>query len=228
MNKKGINDNNNTKNNNQTIIKSNKTKPLITVIITVANTAHLLHACLESVTEQTYSNLEIIIIDNYSDDASYKVCEKFANKDNRIKLYSKVFETESDMRSFGLSKATGEYIAFVAGSDFISLNYLEYQLEILSKYNADISECAFIKVPEIVSAENTFEPPKQYKERISEFLPWQAIENLHSISHNTCVKTVVLWNKLFKKTVFENVEFPKRKRFEDEFITYKLFRNAKK
>ena len=208
--------------------KIDRKKPLVSVIVTICNTAHLLHSCIESIVEQTYTNLEIILIDNYSIDLSYKVCEKFANKDKRIKFTCDVFKSESDMRNYGLNQATGDYITFVSGSDFISLNYIEYQLEIIQKYDADISECEFIKVPEIVSAENSFEPPKQNVERITEFLPWQAIENLHSISHNTCVRTVVLWNKLYKRFIFDDIRFPEDKRFEDEFTTYKLFRKAKK
>lgn len=208
--------------------KIDSNKPLVSVIVTICNTAHLLHSCIESIVEQTYTNLEIILIDSYSIDGSFKVCEKFASKDSRIKFTCDVFKSESDMRNYGLSQATGDYITFVSGSDFISLNYIEYQLEIIQKYNADISECEFIKVPEIVSAENSFEPPKQNVERITEFLPWQAIENLHSISHNTCVRTVVLWNKLYKKYIFDDIRFPEDKRFEDEFTTYKLFRKAKK
>lgn len=214
--------------NNKSIKNEETKKPLISVIVTICNTAHLLHACIESIVEQTYTNLEIILIDNYSADLSYKVCEKFANKDKRIKFTCDVFKSESDMKNYGLSQATGDYITFVSGSDFISLNYVEYQLEIINKYNADISECEFIKVPEIVSAENSFEPPKQNVERVTELLPWQAIENLHSVSHNTCVRTVVLWNKLFKKYIFDDIRFPEDKRFEDEFTTYKLFRKAKK
>ena len=188
----------------ETKIDSNK--PLVSVIVTICNTAHLLHSCIESIVEQTYTNLEIILIDTYSIDGSFKVCEKFASKDSRIKFTCDVFKSESDMRNYGLSQATGDYITFVSGSDFISLNYIEYQLEIIQKYNADISECEFIKVPEIVSAENSFEPPKQNVERITEFLPWQAIENLHSISHNTCVRTVVLWNKLYKAELLKNMK----------------------
>lgn len=203
-------------------------EPLVSIIVSISNHAHLLHTCLDSIIEQTYPNLEIILIDNDSSDSSLQVCEKFAKKDKRIQVYTKIFEATSDMQIFGLQKANGEYITFMSGADFISLNYIEYHLELLSMYDADISECSFIKVPERDVAENIFEPPVQNEERVKVLLPWQAIENLHSVSYETCLRTVVLWNKLFKRTVFENVEIPVEKNFEDEFITYKLFRNANK
>lgn len=204
-----------------------KGHPLVSIIVSIKNTDYLLHACLESIMYQTYPNLEIILIDNMSLDSSFAVCRKFEDKDSRIKLFRNYFETESDLKTFGIKYATGDYITFMNGSDFISLNYIQYHLELMEKYNASITECAFIKVPERVSAENSFTPPKQNNERVLTFLPWQAIENLHSISHNTCLKTVVLWNKLFKKELFDKVKFPVKKSFEDEFTTYKLFRKSK-
>lgn len=148
--------------------------------------------------------------------------------DSRIKIYKNIFKAESDLKNFGIEVSTGEYITFMNGSDFISLNYIEYQLELMDKYNASITECAFIKVPEIVSTENSFTPPKQNDEKVHTFLPWQAIENLHSASQNTCLKTVVLWNKLFKRELLDKIKFPESKNFEDEFTTYKLFRESEK
>ena len=217
---------------NKTILdkKNNllRQEPLVSIIVSICNNAHLLHTCIDSIIEQTYSNLEIILIDNDSTDSSLQVCKKFAKKDKRIQVYTKIFQATSDMQIFGLEKATGEYITFMNGADFISLNYIEYQLELLSTYDADISECNFIKVPERDVAENIFEPPTQNKERIDILLPWQAIENLHSVSYETCLRTVVLWNKLFKRSLFDNISIPKSRNFEDEFITYKLFRNANK
>ncbi len=224
MNKEIINCNNTTTQNSYTF----KRNPLVSIIVSIRNSAHLLHTCLESIIYQTYSNLEIILIDNWSMDSSLLVCQKFEKMDSRIKLYKDLFEAESDLKNFGIEVSTGDYITFMNGNDFISLNYIEYQLELMDKYNADITECAFIKIPEIVSAENLFIPPKQNTEKVYTYLPWQAIENLHSASQNTCLKTVVLWNKLFKRNLFDKIKFPESKNFEDEFTTYKLFRESYK
>lgn len=224
MNKEIINCNNTTTQNSYTFKKN----PLVSIIVSIKNSAHLLHTCLESIIYQTYSNLEIILIDNWSMDSSLLVCQKFEKMDSRIKLYKDLFKAESDLKNFGIEVSTGDYITFMNGNDFISLNYIEYQLELMDKYNADITECAFIKVPEIVSAENLFIPPKQNTEKVYTYLPWQAIENLHSASQNTCLKTVVLWNKLFKRNLFDKIKFPESKNFEDEFTTYKLFRESYK
>jgi len=210
------------------IKRKHKRLPKVSIIVTIKGFPHLLHSCLESIVNQTYPNTEIILIDAFSQRTSLAICNKFKKHYPNIKVYNSEFYLESDLKNLGIEKATGSYISFVNGSDFISLNYIEYLLYIISKSNSDIAICDFIKVSESDSAEKRFLPPKQNIETLCTLLPWEAIENLHSSSNNICIKSVVLWNKLFKKTLFTNLRFPKNKEFEDEFTSYKLFMNSQK
>lgn len=205
-----------------------KNLPKVSIIVSVKNVAHLLNNSISSIIDQTYKNIEILLIVNISSDSSLEICRKYEKKHKNIHVYEGMFKTESEIKNLGIKKASGNYITFMSGADFISLNYIEYMLYLCIKYNSEISECDLIKVSEAEAAENLFIPPIQEKEKIEVLLPWNAIENLHSSLQHTCLKTVVLWNKLFSINLFSNITFPNNKNFEDEFTTYKLFRKANK
>ncbi|MBR3132612.1 MAG: glycosyltransferase [Clostridia bacterium] len=206
-----------------------KKEPLISVIVPVRNVAVLLYHNIDTLLSQTYKNLEIILVEDESEDSSSAVCENIAKKDSRIKIIHQAHSGISIARNTGLDAATGEYIAFMDADDFISLNLYEYLYKILIENDADVAECDFIKtdVQKAVYYEN-FEPPVQEKEKVEIYTSNEALRKLHDDDLHTCIKAVVLWNKLYKRELWDGIRFPEYKKFEDEMTTYKILDKCKK
>ena len=118
---------------------------LISVIIPVYNAEKFLNKCLDSVIGQTYKNLEIILVDDGSQDDSGKICDEYAQKDNRIKVIHKENGGDSSARNTGLKMATGKYITTIDSDDWIELNAYEDMLKVLLEKNVDIVRCGFYK-----------------------------------------------------------------------------------
>ena len=114
-------------------------KPLISIIIPVYNAEKYLPNCLDSVINQTYKNLEIILVDDGSTDKSSEICDEYAQKDFRIKLIHKENGGVSSARNAGLALVSGDYIAWVDSDDFVAPDYIEYMYKLLKEYDADIS-----------------------------------------------------------------------------------------
>lgn len=96
----------------------------ISVIVPVFNTEKYLRLCVESILAQTYTNIEVLLIDDRSKDASGKICDEYALKDKRVKVFHKLNGGVSSARNFGLERATGKWITFVDSDDYIEKDYL--------------------------------------------------------------------------------------------------------
>src|SRR5699024_4494271 len=121
---------------------------LISVIVPVYNVEKYVRRCIDSICGQTYSNLEIILIDDGSTDSSGKICDEMAAKDGRISVIHQENKGLSQARNAGLDQAKGEYIAFVDSDDYLSLNMYECLLKSLKENNADVVRCAIKNVYE--------------------------------------------------------------------------------
>ena len=119
---------------------------LISVIIPVYNVEKYIRYCLDSVINQTYKNLEIIIVDDGTKDSSGEIAEEYAAKDSRIKVIHKENGGLSDARNVGLDVATGRYIAFLDSDDVISLDFYEYLYNMIKEKDYDIAECEFFRI----------------------------------------------------------------------------------
>ena len=115
--------------------------PLISIIIPVYNVAPFLSQCIQSVLDQTYTHLEVIIVDDGSTDESPAICDKFAKLDTRIKVIHKKNGGLSDARNAGLDIASGDFIGFVDSDDWIDNDMYETLYNLISQYGADISAC---------------------------------------------------------------------------------------
>lgn len=118
-----------------------KENEIISIIIPVYNCGDLLSDCLDSVVNQTYKNLEIVIVDDGSTDGSGEICDKYAQKDCRIKVIHKKNEGASVARNVALDLIQGEYVGFVDGDDTIELNYYEILHGLMHKENVDAVLC---------------------------------------------------------------------------------------
>lgn len=120
----------------------------VSVIIPVYNIEKYVVRALDCLIEQTYANIEIIVVDDGAKDNSYKVCEEFAKKDNRITIYRKENGGLSSARNYGAERATGDYFLFLDGDDFIAPTAIENLVKIASSTDADIAFCKMKKVYE--------------------------------------------------------------------------------
>ena len=136
-----------------------KKVPLISVIIPVYNVEKYLNRCVQSVCNQTYHNLEIILVDDGSTDNSGKLCDEWAVKDLRIKVIHKDNGGLSSARNIGLDNAKGEYIGYVDSDDWIDMEMYSYLWTILKSYQVDVAFCDFYRFRKRV-------PNKKVKEKI--------------------------------------------------------------
>ncbi|OYP01274.1 hypothetical protein CG709_11290, partial [Lachnotalea glycerini] len=146
--------------------------PLISVIVPIYNVEKYIHRCLDSILRQTYKNLEIILIDDGSTDQSANICEEYKKKDERIQCIHKINGGLSEARNVGMRHATGIYMTFIDGDDYIALDYVEYLFSLLSKYAADIAVCNYQKVLE---NQNIID---QEREKVIILLGDEGLENL--------------------------------------------------
>ena len=182
----------------------------ISVIVPIYNVEKYLNRCLDSIINQTYKNLEIILVDDGSPDNCGKICDEYAKKDNRIKVIHKENGGLSSARNAGLDIATGDYIGFVDSDDWIELDMYEYLLNICVKYNSDISRCGFVY--------NDEDCYKDENIRIVEY------ENALIDFINGHIEEGIVCNKLYKKNIFKNLRFKENIIFEDVLMNYYVFK----
>lgn len=185
---------------------------LISVIIPIFNVEQYLKRCIDSVINQTYKNIEIILVDDESPDNCPKICDEYQKNDSRIKVIHKTNGGLSDARNAGLEIATGEYVTFIDSDDYIDCDYIEFLYNLINKYDVKMSICSYKAIYDngtVLTQENN----KEYK--IS------AHDTLEKMLYHEDFN-VATWAKLYKKELFNNVRFPKGKIFEDALTTYKL------
>ena len=190
---------------------------LISVIVPVYNVEKYLRQCLESIINQTYKNLEIILVDDGSTDNSGNICEEYAPKDNRIKVIHKTNSGLSSARNAGLDICTGEYIGFVDSDDWLEPDMYEILHDKMIEDQADIVNCGFYR---------------EYKEHREKFAVlekcvysgYDVIEQSYS-SPYVCY---AVWFKLYRRQCFDKVRFPVGKNYEDLAIFFPTFEKARK
>ena len=186
----------------------------ISIIIPIYKVEQYLEQCVESVTRQTYQKLEIILVDDGSPDQCGIMCEKWAKKDQRIKVIHKENGGLSDARNAGLQAASGTYIAFVDSDDLIAPTMMEQLLHGLEQEKADIAECNYTCfTDELPEEEYTgHEPTVSY-----------GTEKALSLLLDESTFKYTVWNKLYRREVFDSLRFEIGKLHEDVFFTYQAF-----
>ena len=193
--------------------------PLISVIIPIYNVEKYLARCVDSIVNQTYKNLEIILVDDGSPDRCPQMCDDYAEKDSRIKVVHKKNGGLSDARNAGIAVATGEYISFIDSDDYVSDDFFECLLDVINKENSDIAECSVVKFYE----DNRFD---EFSDDLSvkTYDTQDAMSAL--IAENPFHQHV--WNKLYKTELVKDIPYAVGKLNEDEFWTYQVFGRANK
>lgn len=190
----------------------------VSIIIPVYNVEKYLAECMDSVINQTYRNLQIIVVDDGSTDASGQLCDEYAAKDNRITVIHQKNAGAANAKNAGLDTVEGDYITFADSDDWVELNWIETMVDAMERYDVDVVECGF---------DNAFvdavEDGKSYKD--GEILSTQE----YFMQYNENWVSVIFWNKLFKTSLTKDIRFRKERRcIDDEFYTYKVISNADK
>ena len=189
----------------------------VSIVIPIYNVEKYLKKCIDSIINQTYENLEIILVDDESPDNCPKICDDYKTIDSRIKVIHQKNQGLSGARNTGLKEATGKYIMFQDSDDTLENNSIEKLYQAIKKYNAKIV---------IGGRYYDFEDGSvvcKYKERFTKKYNFEeAIEEMNRFYYydmSAC-------GKMFEKELFHNIEFPIGKLCEDYFIMYKLFEKA--
>ena len=192
-------------------------KDLISVIVPVYNVEKYLEECVNSIINQTYKNLEIILVDDGSKDNSSKMCDELAKKDSRIKVIHKENGGISDVRNVGIENSRGKYIQFIDSDDFMEDNMIETLYKDILENEADVSMCSYYLFKDgVKTTDATYKKEIYNKEQI-----------LKEILLDERVRSY-LWNKLFKKSLFSGIYFPKGKVFEDIYVIPFIFEKSNK
>ena len=179
--------------------------------------------CVDSIIVQTYSNLEILLVDDGSPDKCPEICDEYAKKDNRVKVIHQKNGGLAHARNVGIANSSGEYLTFIDSDDYVSNDYVESLYKGIAEFGADISIASFypfkdnevcqltseLCVYEIISKEN-------------------AIRRYCSINAQCSMPFISACNKIYRKSLVDGIEFPKGKLYEDAFTTYKFIDKAEK
>lgn len=187
-------------------------KDMISVIVPVYNVASYLPQCVESILHQDYKNLEVILIDDGSKDASGAICDRYAAFDSRIRVIHQKNGGAAAAKNAGLRVACGDYLSFVDSDDFLEPNVYGYMLEVLTCEGADVAQFAFRNVfktrteDQVIHSGRSVMDGKDYLVRFTK--DW------------TCA---LLWNKLYKRSMYDGVFFEEGHKIDDEYFTYQGF-----
>lgn len=188
--------------------------PLISVIVPVYKVEKYLPNCIESVQKQTYTNWELILVDDGSPDSCPKICDEYASHDDRIKVIHKENGRVAKARNAALRIVKGEYMTFLDGDDYLHKDFLRILCKMIVTLNADIVQCDFVK------GTATIFPDVKVVEQISTY-------DNHSVFLKQKSK-IVVWGKLYKRYIFDGRLVTEDKFFEDDFTTWKWYYAANK
>lgn len=194
-----------------------KNLPLISVIVPVYKSEKYLDYCIESIINQTYKKIEVILVDDGSPDNCPIMCDMWAKKDSRVKVIHQQNSGSGVARNVALDNARGEMVAFVDSDDYIAPQMFEILLGLMDN-DIDIVECAYKQTWDDKVVFDTSTVQKQ-------IYSTETAMKEHIQDH---IFQQVIWNKLYRRSVIENIRFPSGTRIDDEFWTYRVIANARK
>lgn len=193
-------------------------KTKVSIIVPVYNVEKYIEKCLDSLINQSYKNVEIVVINDGSTDNSINIIMDKYNSNDRIYIYNKKNGGLSSARNLGLDKATGDYLLFVDSDDWLELDCVEKLVDVIESQNADIIEFGYKMVSDC-------------KELSSTRFTTRVFESNNSILEEFFFGTQIIdivCNKIYKKKLFDNVRFVEGKIHEDYMITPELLYNCNK
>lgn len=189
---------------------------LISVIVPVYNVESYVAECIESIQNQTYMNLEIILVNDGSTDASGDICDKYAAYDERIQVIHKENAGVSAARNTGIESANGDYIGFVDSDDYIAPTMYEDMLKLMVEHDLDIIECTAFRNNGDTNIEGCNDGSLEIFNR----------DEALKMAMYDCF--VAVWSQLYKRRVISDVRFPVGRKFEDSAVSYLFIANTKR
>lgn len=190
-------------------------EPLVSIIVPIYNVEKYLKKCVDSIINQTYKNLEIILVDDGSPDLCGEICDEYVKMDKRIKVIHKINGGLSDARNAGLNIMQGQYVGFVDSDDWIEPNMYARLIENLIDFNADISIGG---VTNLLESENGYKILRTTQK--DEIINWSC--DKEEAMECYFLGTWSAWDKIYKKTIFKDLRFPKGEINEDEAIALQI------
>ncbi len=195
--------------------------PKISVIVPVYKVEQYLEKCITSILNQTFKDFELLLIDDGSPDRCGAICDAFAAKDERIRVFHRENQGIARVRSFGVSQVKGEYICFVDSDDYVFENYLERLYSAITTTDAKIAVCGHINFQDGEREPQLSDYPSSGAIEVKRNAIDEYIADLEHTERYVCV-----WDKIYERNVWENVDFPADKIYEDMYVWYKLLDNA--
>ncbi len=189
---------------------------LISVIVPVYNVESYVAECIESIQNQTYMNLEIILVNDGSTDASGDICDQYAAYDERIQVIHKENAGVSAARNTGIESANGDYIGFVDSDDYIAPTMYEDMLKLMAEHDLDIIECTAFRNNGDINIEGCNDGSLEIFNR----------DEALKMAMYDCF--VAVWSQLYKRRVISDVRFPVGRKFEDSAVSYLFIANTKR
>ena len=195
----------------------------ISIIVPVYNVEPYLRQCLDSILGQTFTNFEVVLVNDGSTDNSGFICQEYARLDSRFHYFEKENGGLSDARNYGIERAQGEYLTFIYSDDFVNEKHLENLFLASRLSNADITIGGFSRFEN-----GTFWLYQDHfsSDSLVSFTSAQAIQHLDSMFDVPFLNFSVVWGKLFKRDLFKELRFQYGKYAEDQFIIWKLYLKA--
>lgn len=199
---------------------------LISVIVPIYNTEKYLVECVESIRKQTYSNIEIILVDDGSTDASIEICDEFAEKDSRVRVFHKENEGVAVARNFGIQQSNGQYVVIVDSDDVAVDKMIEVLYTQIKENDADIAVGNYYIYDE--SDGNFYYYITEADYCVEVLSPQELIDRQAGAWKWNSTAFMLTTFKLYKKVLFDDVSFTHGRRFDDEASTHRLYLRSKK
>lgn len=202
-------------------------KEKVLVIVPVYNTNQYLDACVESILNQTYSNLQLLLINDGSTDDTGKRCEDFARQDKRVIVHHKPNGGVADARNYALNIARhldADYYLFVDHDDWIDPKHIADLYQMLKETHTDIAICNFTIFNTDKKVYLSHIQSSDFFQKVYSIPEW--FENQYNSRFNLSQCFTVPWGSLYKKSLFHNIVYPVGRRVEDDYTTYKVYLNA--
>ena len=178
-----------------------KQEAKISVIVPVYGVERYISDCIRSLCDQTWKNLEILLIDDGSKDGSGKICDEWAKKDSRIRVFHVENGGQSRARNIGMKEASGDYIGFVDGDDAAAPKMYEHLYGLMQKYDAQIAECNF-------EGRKSPEPDQMQEQAVVTMSGKAAIRKQLDYYTDSRFPSTSLWSKLFEASLIKDLRLP--------------------
>ncbi|HEM5988903.1 TPA: glycosyltransferase family 2 protein [Streptococcus suis] len=195
----------------------------VSVIVPVYNAGPYLKQCIDSILNQTYHNIELILVNDGSTDGSATICESYRKVDQRVRLINKKLGGGGvgAARNSALPLITGEFVLFVDNDDWLEPNHIEVLYKALKETDSDISIVNFTQFMEERSSYAFHVTEKDYFQEVFTPQEWFSREYNGRFAFSQCF--TVPWCKLYKASIFENISYPEDEKVEDDYTTWKLY-----